>query len=162
MMLSVRGVDIFAGLLAFLSLVVPAKAVNPDEMLKDPVLESRARRLSQDLRCVVCQNQSIDDSNAPLAADLRVLLRERLSRGDSDAQAVKFLVSRYGNFVLLRPPFQINTVLLWLGPALALLAAVLGFAWYFRSMDRASIPEAKQFTKEDQKRLDELLKEEIA
>jgi cytochrome c-type biogenesis protein CcmH len=97
------------------SLVAPtlAHAVTPDEILKDPALEARARNLSRELRCMVCQNQSIDDSEAPLAKDLRVLVRERLSNGDSDKQVLDFLVSRYGEFVLLKPPFELHTLLLW-------------------------------------------------
>ncbi len=110
----------------------PLRAVQPDEMLKDPALEARARNLSQELRCVVCQNQSIDDSNAPLARDLRVLLRDRLQAGDSDRAAIDFIVARYGNFVLLKPPMQLNTLLLWIGPFLVLIAAALGFGRYVR------------------------------
>ena len=102
-------------------------AVNPDEVLKDQALEARARDLSQELRCVVCQNQSIDDSNAPLARDLRVILRERLKAGDTDNEAMDYIVGRYGNFVLLKPPFQWNTLLLWLGPVLIFLLALTGF-----------------------------------
>lgn len=103
--------------------ILPARAVQPDEILSDPVLEGRARALSEGLRCLVCQNQSIDDSNAPLARDLRILLRERLKAGDSDAQAVDFVVARYGDFVLLRPRFTPETWILWLGPFVLLLAA---------------------------------------
>jgi cytochrome c-type biogenesis protein CcmH len=109
----------------------PASAVLPDEVLKDAALEARARTLSQDLRCLVCQNQAIDDSNAPLARDLRVIVRERLTAGDSDAQVIEYLVARYGNFVLLKPPFQRDTAVLWLAPfammglALAVAAAFL-------------------------------------
>ena len=115
-----------AGLFLLLLAVVPAKAVQPDEILSDPALESRARALSEGLRCLVCQNQSIDDSNAPLARDLRLLLRERLKAGDSDAQAVDFIVARYGDFVLLRPRFTPETWLLWIGPfALLLLAGAI-------------------------------------
>src|ERR1700744_167782 len=91
------------------ALLTPAFAVTPDEMLKDPALEARARALSQQLRCMVCQNQSIDDSEAPLAHDLRVLVRERLKAGDSDRQVIDFLVARYGDFVLLKPPFEWRT-----------------------------------------------------
>ena len=102
----------------------PAGAVEPDEMLKDPALEARARALSQNLRCMVCQNQSIDDSNAPLAHDLRVLVRERLTNGDNDAQVMDFVVSRYGEFVLLKPRFAWHNVLLWgLPPAILILGA---------------------------------------
>lgn len=100
-------------LIAALFLPCVAHAVSPDEMLKDPVLEARARNLSKELRCMVCQNQSIDDSEAPLAKDLRLLVRDRLVKGDSDQQVLDFLVARYGEFVLLKPPFEANTLLLW-------------------------------------------------
>ena len=98
-----------------------AHAVQPDEIMSDPARESRARDLSRELRCMVCQNQSIDDSDAPLARDLRLLVRERIATGDSDAQVIDFLVARYGEFVLLKPRFNSRTVLLWLLPPLALL-----------------------------------------
>src|SRR5258708_39921351 len=98
-----------------------AWAVQPDEVLPDPGLETRARVLSKELRCLVCQNQSIDDSAAPLARDLRLLVRERLTGGDSDPEVLDFLVARYGEFVLLQPRFAWRTALLWLGPAGALL-----------------------------------------
>ncbi len=108
-----------------------AMAVQPDEILPDPKLEGRARALSHELRCMVCQNQSIDDCDAPLARDLRILVRERLKAGDSDSQVIDFLVARYGQFVLLRPRFEWQTALLWLAPlgllgagALAVLLAV--------------------------------------
>ena len=94
----------------------PALAVQPDEILPDPKLEGRARALSHELRCMVCQNQSIDDSDAPLARDLRILVRDRLKAGDSDTQVLDFLVARYGEFVLLRPRFEWHTALLWLAP----------------------------------------------
>src|SRR5579862_2617984 len=97
-----------------------ALAVQPDEILKDPALEARARVLSRELRCMVCQNQSIEDSEAPLARDLRILVRERLSKADSDPQVVDFLVARYGEFVLLKPRFEWHTALLWLTPAVGL------------------------------------------
>jgi cytochrome c-type biogenesis protein CcmH len=97
-----------------------ANAVQPDEVLRDPKLEQRARRLSAELRCLVCQNQSIDDSNAPLARDLRLLVRERLTAGDSDAAVLDYIVARYGEFVLLRPSFALHTLLLWLAPLLLL------------------------------------------
>ena len=100
-------------LLAALAAPGAALAVQPDEMLKDPVLEARARHLSEELRCMVCQNQSIDDSEAPLAHDLRMLVRERLTKGDSDSQVLYFLVARYGEFVLLKPRFELQTLLLW-------------------------------------------------
>src|SRR5215469_3590352 len=110
-----------SALLLVLVLGSTAEAVEPSEMLKDPALEARARAISRELRCLVCQNQSIDDSNADLAHDLRVIVRERLSAGDSDAQVKAYLVARYGDFVLLDPPFEAKTLILWLGPALVLL-----------------------------------------
>src|SRR5512142_1305724 len=115
---------------ALFALLAPgaAFAVRPDEMLKDPVLEARARHLSEELRCMVCQNQSIDDSEAPLAHDLRVLVRQRLEAGDSDGQVLDYLVARYGEFVLLRPPLKSYTLLLWGLPPLALLAGLIGLA----------------------------------
>jgi cytochrome c-type biogenesis protein CcmH len=111
--------------------MAPALAVQPDEVLSDPAMEARARELSKELRCMVCQNQSIDDSDAPLARDLRLLVRERLQAGDSDAQVLDFLVKRYGEFVLLDPRFSGRTALLWLMPVLVLLigAIVLVVAW---------------------------------
>ena len=120
---------------------VPARAVQPDEVLPDPALETRARALSQELRCLVCQNQSIDDSDAPLARDLRVLVRERLSAGDSDKQVIDFLVTRYGEFVLLRPPLGWHTLLLWLAPALLLGAGVIALVAASRRRSRAVLPE---------------------
>lgn len=110
-----------------------AGAVEPDEVLDDPVLESRAREVSKGLRCLVCQNQSIDDSDAELARDLRVLVRERLTAGDSNEQVVDYVVSRYGDFVLLSPPFKASTYALWLGPAaLAIVGMIAVFAFYRR------------------------------
>jgi cytochrome c-type biogenesis protein CcmH len=117
-----RGLLIRALVVLLVGLAMPAGAVLPDERLADPALEARARTLSQELRCMVCQNQSIDDSNADLAHDLRVLVRERLTAGDSDAQVLAYLTSRYGDYVLLRPPVKPTTWLLWLGPP-ALLAS---------------------------------------
>lgn len=109
-------------------LAVPcaALAVQPDEILQNPRLEARARALSAELRCLVCQNQSIDDSNAPLARDLRLLVRERLQAGDSDTQVIQYLVARYGDFILLRPPLKPETILLWVTPGVVLL---LGLVW---------------------------------
>jgi cytochrome c-type biogenesis protein CcmH len=101
-----------------------ALAVEPDEILTDAALEARAREISSGLRCLVCQNQSIDDSNAPLARDLRLLVRERLKAGDSDAQVMRFVEDRYGEFVLLKPPLSWRTVVLWVAPLLALIVAV--------------------------------------
>jgi cytochrome c-type biogenesis protein CcmH len=108
-------------------LTIPVLAVQPDEMLEDSALEARARALSQELRCMVCQNQSIDDSDAPLARDLRILVRERLSAGDSDNQVIDFLVARYGEFVLLKPRLAWRTALLWLAPFAVVLIGAIGF-----------------------------------
>jgi cytochrome c-type biogenesis protein CcmH len=114
-----------------------ARAVEPSEMLKDPVLEARARAISKELRCLVCQNQSIDDSGADLAHDLRLIVRERLAAGDSDDQVKAYLVARYGDFILLDPPFKAKTLLLWSGPALVLLlgAGAIVLAYRRRRMD---------------------------
>jgi cytochrome c-type biogenesis protein CcmH len=109
---------LLAALLA--SLAGPALAVQPDEVMKDPALETRARVLSGELRCLVCQNQSIDDSEAPLARDIRILIRERIGKGESNDAVRAYLVSRYGDFILLKPPFKPETLLLWLSPVLTL------------------------------------------
>lgn len=109
--------------LAMLATPMVSLAVEPDEMLQDPALEARAETLSKELRCVVCQNQSIDASSAPLARDMRLLVRERIAAGDTNAEAKAYLVERYGNFVLLKPPFQADTLLLWFGPLLILVVA---------------------------------------
>ena len=137
-----------------------APAVTPDEVLQDPRLEARAREISQGLRCVVCQNQSIDDSNAPLAHDLRVLLRERLLSGDTDEQASDYIVARYGNFVLLRPPIQLNTLVLWVGPALLVMIAAIGFGRYLRTRPAEETSETPPtFTTTEEERLAVLLNE---
>ncbi len=118
----------FAAALAVLSLIAvasPARAVEPDEMLADPALEAKAREISAELRCLVCQNQSIDDSNAPLARDLRLIVRERLVAGDSKAQVIDYAVARYGEFILLRPRLSAKTALLWFAPLLLLAAGGL-------------------------------------
>jgi cytochrome c-type biogenesis protein CcmH len=115
----------------------PAFAVLPDEQLSDPKLEARARHISQELRCVVCQNQTIDDSDASLAHDLRVLLRERLLKGDTDEQAKAYLVKRYGTYVLLKPPFRWDTLFLWLGPLLVILIGGSGAAFYLMNRNTA-------------------------
>jgi len=120
-----------------LALAAPAAAVLPDEMLADPALEARARTISQELRCVVCQNQSIDDSDAPLARDLRLLVREQLRMGRSDAECMAYVVQRYGNFVLLKPPVEPATWALWLGPFAVLLGG--GGALYAMSRRRAVV-----------------------
>jgi cytochrome c-type biogenesis protein CcmH len=143
-------------LLLFLCAIGPARAVEPGEMLQDPVLEARARRLSQELRCVVCQNQSIDDSNAPLAHDLRVIVRERLVAGDSDAEVLAFVEARYGEFVLLRPRFKPQTLLLWLAPPL-LLAAAAAFLLRARSRRGGAPQQAAPLSPDEKRLLDDLL-----
>jgi cytochrome c-type biogenesis protein CcmH len=136
----------------------PAQAVEPGEMLKDPALETRARRISQELRCVVCQNQSIDDSTAPLAHDLRVIVRERLVAGDSDAQVLAFVEARYGSFVLLRPPLKTETVLLWLTPLL-LLGGAAAYLVRTRRRPLGTPAETAPLSPEEQRRLAELIGE---
>jgi len=129
-------------------------------MLKDPELEARARRISKELRCLVCQNENIDESNAPLARDLRILLRERLKAGDTDEQAIQYLVDRYGEYVLLKPRFATHTLILWIGPFLVLGLGLIAAAIYLRRRVRTA-PEATQveapLTEEERKRLQELL-----
>jgi cytochrome c-type biogenesis protein CcmH len=130
-----------------------------------PEQASRARDINKVLRCVVCQNQSIDESNAPLAVDLRNLVRERLAAGETDKQAVQFIVQRYGNFVLLKPPFQFNTVLLWLGPFLLFALAGLMFVRRMQNAATTSAPEASQaaeLSADDEHRLTQLLDEPSA
>ena len=138
----------------------PALAVQPDEMLKDPTLEGRARTLSRGLRCMVCQNQSIDDSEAPLARDLRLLVRERIAAGDSDAQVLDFLVARYGEFVLLKPRLSPRTWLLWLVPPLALAGGGLALWTHNRRRLRSAASDdqsAFKLTAEEEARLEQLI-----
>ncbi|HYF55754.1 MAG TPA: cytochrome c-type biogenesis protein [Salinarimonas sp.] len=137
--------------------LAPAWAVQPNEILRDPAMERRARDLSAGLRCLVCQNQSIDDSDAPLARDLRVLVRERLVAGDSDAQVRDFVVQRYGEFVLLKPPFGLHTLWLWLTPLVVFSLGATGLALALRGRRTASAAPA--LSPEEQARLDALLKE---
>lgn len=137
-----------------------ALAVEPDEVLSDRALEARARALSAELRCVVCQNQSIDDSNAPLARDLRILLRERLVAGDSDEEVKEFLVDRYGAFVLLKPPFDARTLLLWLTPLIVLAGAGAVIFRYAAGWARtAPAEEVRKLSPEEEARLQALLAE---
>ena len=131
----------------------PALAVLPQEQLADPALEARARHISQGLRCVVCQNQSIDDSDAALAADLRLIVRERLLAGDTDEQAVAYIVDRYGSFVLLKPPLDAETILLWLAPLLVLVPGGIGVALYLRRRARAPVAAAAPLSDEERRRL---------
>jgi cytochrome c-type biogenesis protein CcmH len=142
----------------FSAIMNPALAVQPDEVLDDPALEARARALSAELRCLVCQNQSIDDSDAPLAKDLRVLVRERLKDGDSDEEIMDFVVSRYGEFVLLKPRFEPHTWLLWFATPLVLLAALAAIVLgYRRRQQNAEGP--KPLTANEKRRLKRLVDE---
>jgi cytochrome c-type biogenesis protein CcmH len=144
-------------LLALLS-VAPALAVLPGERLDDPALEARARDISRELRCQVCQNQSIDDSNAPLAADLRRLVRERIKAGDNDAQVFQYVTQRYGDYVLLRPPLRMDTLLLWFGPAAVLLIAAIALVIGIRR--RRVATTAIPLAPDEEKRLAALLDKE--
>lgn len=144
-----------AALFLILLWVAPLQAVEPDEILADPALEARARALSVGLRCLVCQNQSIDDSNAPLARDLRILLRERLTAGDSDEQAVGFIVARYGDFVLLRPRFGPQTWILWIGPFVLLLGA--GIFLFMRRRNNKEDAVERSLDQQEQAELERLL-----
>lgn len=138
-----------------LMLATPAAAVLPDEMLPDAAQETRARAISKDLRCVVCQNQSIDDSDAPLARDLRVLVREQISKGRSDAEVRDYVVARYGNFVLLKPPMEGDTLLLWLGPFAVLLIGGAGLIFSQRRKPVAT-PDAAPLSDAERAELDRL------
>ena len=142
-----------------------AHAVQPDEVMSDPAREARARDLSRELRCMVCQNQSIDDSDAPLARDLRLLVRERIASGDSDAQVIDFLVARYGEFVLLKPRFNSHTLLLWLLPPLALAGGGLALWANMRRRSGTSSPDddsLMKLTADEEARLQRLLDAEIS
>jgi cytochrome c-type biogenesis protein CcmH len=144
--------------LTLMPLTSVAFAVEPNEMLSDPVLEARARALSKGLRCLVCQNESIDDSGAPLAHDIRVLVRERIKAGDSDQQVLDFLVARYGEFVLLKPPLSWHTVALWgLPPGLLLIGIAVMIVLARR---RAAIPATVALTPTEEARVEELLRRE--
>lgn len=150
-----RGAAGTVGLL-FSFALAPAFAVQPDEVLKDPALEQRARTISSGLRCLVCQNQSIDDSDAPLAKDLRILVRERLKAGETDEQVRDFVVQRYGEFVLLRPVFALHTIILWLTPLLAL---ALGGFGVLITLRRRRSAEAPPLDEREQDALARLLQE---
>ncbi len=149
------------GALFYLAFAVasPVFAVQPDEVMKNPAQEARARELSRELRCMVCQNQSIDDSEAPLARDLRLLVRERIAAGDSDAQVIDFLVARYGEYVLLKPRFEGQTLLLWLLTPLALGGGVFGLWWQHRRRARLATADAAspELTPEEAARLAKLM-----
>jgi len=140
-----------------ISLASPVKAFEPDEVLQDPALEARARHISEGLRCLVCQNQSIDDSAAPLAKDLRLLVRERLKAGDTDQQIEDFVVDRYGEFVLLKPRFEPNTLPLWFATPAVFLAALLIVVLAYRRRSAAAQPQP--LSKAEQQMLKRLLDE---
>ena len=150
--LSLLALILFSSMLA----VAPAFAVRPDEMLADPHLEARAQQVGEELRCLVCRNQSIEDSEADLAHDLRLLVRRHVAAGDSDAEIIAYLRSRYGDYVLLRPPFEIATWLLWGGPPLILLLGAAGLAVFYRG--RRGVP-AMPLNPDEQRRLAALLAE---
>ena len=140
-------------ILSLLLFVTPALAIQPDEILKDTVLEERARVISKELRCLVCQNQSIDDSDAPLARDLRVLVRERLQAGESNEEVINFVVDRYGDFVLLRPPVKASTLVLWLSPVAALIVGIFLLLTWFRKQKQLVPVQAKPLSEEEKKKL---------
>ena len=153
--MKIRGTLASLALVAAILSAGPALAVKPDEVLPDPALESRARTLSAELRCMVCQNQSIDDSDAELARDLRVLVRDRLKAGDTDAQVLDYVVSRYGEFVLLRPRFSLRNALLWGTPVLLLLAG--GMFIVFTARSRKVAPPAA-LSEDEQAELEDILR----
>jgi cytochrome c-type biogenesis protein CcmH len=142
--------------LLLVALAGPARAVQPDEMLPDPVLEARAREISRELRCLVCRNESIDDSNADLARDLRLIVRERLVAGDTDAEVKQFLVDRYGEFVLLRPAFTAANAALWLAGPVAFLLGLAVAVVYLRRRRPAA---ARALTPDEQAKLERALRE---
>jgi len=145
-------------ILCLMLIAAPVWAVQPDEVLDDPALEARAREISKELRCLVCRNESIDESNAELARDLRILVRERLVAGDSDEETFEFIVDRYGEYVLLRPTITGSNWLLWAaGPVMLLLAAGVGLG-YVRGRAGASSTQEAALSDEEQARLDEILK----
>ncbi|NVK17161.1 MAG: cytochrome c-type biogenesis protein CcmH [Methylocystaceae bacterium] len=149
-------------LAALIAVNVSALAVEPDEILDDPALEERAREVSKDVRCVVCQNQSIDDSNSGIAKKMRILVRERIKEGDSNQQVIDYLVSRYGDFVLLKPPVKTKTLFLWFGPALMVVLGLIGIIFYYRrrSKETGETTGAAPLSPKEKARLEALLKEE--
>jgi cytochrome c-type biogenesis protein CcmH len=144
------------------TMMSPAYAVNPDEILEDPALEARARVVGKELRCLVCQNQSIDDSDADLARDLRVLVRERITQGDSNEEVIDYVVSRYGDFVLLNPPFKLKTYALWFGPWLILVFGVV-VIWLFYRRRHTAFSEgnatANSLNEKEARRLKKVMEE---
>jgi len=154
---------ILALALISMTMTMPAHAVDPDEILKDPALEARARVVGKELRCLVCQNQSIDDSDADLARDLRVLVRERITEGDSNEEVIEYVVSRYGDFVLLNPPFKFKTYALWFGPWVILVFGI-GIIWVFyrrrQSVGDGTTASVNVLSAQEQARLKKLMDED--
>lgn len=147
-------------IIAMIAFVPTSIAVEPGEVLKDEALENRARALSTQIRCLVCQNQSIDDSNADLARDLRILVRERLVAGDSDQEILDYLSSRYGDFVLLNPPVKRATLVLWFGPLVLFIMALVSVTYYFRRRRNFEAPARERLEPDETKRLVELLEKD--
>ena len=156
--------SIFSRILLVMTMLAvsgPVLAVNPDEMLDDPALEARARHISADLRCLVCQNQSIDESDAPLAKDLRILVRERIKEGDTDEEAVAFLVDRYGEFVLLKPTFTTKNIILWAFAPLILIFGLFAIHRLYRKNKQVEAIRQRSgvdhLSAEEQARLDDIM-----
>ena len=149
-------------LLSFFVLYGVAFAVEPDEVMADPALEQRAREVSKELRCVVCQNQSIDDSDSGIAKKMRLLVRDRIAKGDTNQEVIDYLVSRYGDFVLLNPPFKAKTLILWVGPFVMFLVGLVGIFFFYRKKSKESEETTKlePLNAEEQARLEKLLKNE--
>ncbi len=143
--------------ICLMGLAAPAWSIAVDTPLDDPVLEARAHAIHKQLRCLVCQNQSIEDSNATLARDLRMLVRERITAGDSDDAAIRFIVARYGDWVLLRPPMKSGTVLLWFGPALLLILAIISLVIGYRRRRPPLVASTAPLSADEQARLKALL-----
>jgi cytochrome c-type biogenesis protein CcmH len=157
---NMSGLGLLLVLVFSLLAMFPLRAVESNEMLSDPGLEARARNLSRELRCLVCQNQSIDDSEAPLAHDLRVIVRERLKAGDTDTQVMDFLVARYGEFVLLKPRLSWHTLILWGAPPATLLLGIVLLIVVSRRRRSALAPETVNLTSAEEDRLAELLRDQ--
>jgi cytochrome c-type biogenesis protein CcmH len=158
LIVTMRAAVIVALMLALLP--TSLQAIQPDEVLADPRLEARAREIGKELRCLVCQNQSIDDSDADLARDLRVLVRQRLQAGDSNDAVVSYVVSRYGDFVLLRPPFKPATWLLWLGPAIIFAFAVVLVSRFFRTRANAAASALSPLSADEEARVARLIEDQ--
>ncbi|MEM9097192.1 MAG: cytochrome c-type biogenesis protein [Pseudomonadota bacterium] len=141
-----------------LLLALPAQAVQPDEVLADPVLEARAREISKEIRCLVCRNESIDDSSAALARDLRLLVRERIMAGDTDGEVKLYLVERFGEFVLLNPPFNLGNLAIWLSGPVILLLGAMGAAVYLRGQRKEPAVPESPLTEEEKAEVERLLK----